>query len=221
MEIEQTVEQTARVLVDGKATGAAQTTKQKSVIEIDADKKLVRMATKNAGGKDLIVLRKGKRIAMKVGSDPWTTPKGPEARLGDQLANPFACPLPKAGEENSPKWKIIGSERLDGKETTVIETVGDTANKYAQERMREGIASVFPDAAARPTIEVLAYKSKHWISKKGDLRLRVEQTSHQKMTLPGAKAVIDMSGKTIAVYRRYDEVEIQVPEEARRFLDPN
>jgi hypothetical protein len=216
VEIEQTVEQTARLLVDGKPSGAAQTTKQTSVIEIDAGKKLVRMTTKDAGGKELIVLRKGKRIAMKAGSGPWTAPKGPEARLGDQLANPFACPLPRAGDENSPKWKIAGSERLDGKETTAIETVGDTANKYALERMREGIAAIFPDADARPTIEVLAYKARHWIGEKDDRRLRVEQTSHQKMTMPGgAKAVIDMSGKTIAVYRRYDQVEIRVPEEAQ------
>jgi hypothetical protein len=222
VEIRQTVEQTARLLVEGKESGAAQTTKQTSVIEIDAGKKLVRMTTKDQNGKDLIVLRKGKRIAMKVGSDPWRAPKGAEARLGDQLANPFACPLPKPGEENSPKWTVVGSERLDEKETTVIETVGDSANRYAQERMREGIASVFPDAAARPTIEVLAYKSRHWIGKKDDRRLRVEQTSHQKMTMPGgAKIVIDSSAKTIAVYSRYDKVEIQVPDEARPILDPN
>jgi hypothetical protein len=222
VEIEQTVEQNARLFVDGKASGAAQTTKQTSVIEIDAGKKLVRMTTKDAGGKDVIVVRKGKRIAMKVGSDPWTTPQGPYARMGDQLANPFACPLPEPGDERSPRWKVVGPERLDGKETTVIGTVGDTAKSYALERMREGIASIFPDAAARPTIEVLAYKARHWIGKKDDRRLRVEQTSHQKMTMPGgAKVVIDMSAKTTAVYRRYDQVEIQVPEEARRILDPN
>jgi hypothetical protein len=222
VEIQQTVEQTARLLVDGKPLDAAQTTKQTSVIEIDADTKLVRMTTKDQSGKELVVIRKGKSVAMKIGSGPWTAPKGQYARIGDQLANPFACPLPKPGEEHSPKWTVVGPERLDGQETTVIETVGDTANKYAQERMREGIASVFPDAAARPAIEVLAYKSRHWIGKKYDRRLRVEQTSHQKMTMPGAgKAVIDISAKTIAVYRRYDKVAIPVPEEACRILDPS
>jgi hypothetical protein len=51
-------------------------------------------------------------------------------------------------------------------------------------------------------------------------RMRVEQTSHQNMTMPGiAKTVIDVTAKTTAVYTRYDKVQIDVPEEARRILD--
>jgi hypothetical protein len=142
VEIEQTVEQTARVLVDDKPLGSEQATKQTSRIEIDANKGLVRMITKDQSGKDLVVIRKGDRIAMKIGSDPWTAPKGLYAQIGDQLANPFVCPLPKPGLEHSPRWTIVGEQRLDGQEMTVIKTVGDTANKYAQERMRDGIASL-------------------------------------------------------------------------------
>jgi hypothetical protein len=47
VEIQQTVEQTARVLVDGNPLGSAQAIKQTSSIEIDADKGLVRMTTKD------------------------------------------------------------------------------------------------------------------------------------------------------------------------------
>jgi hypothetical protein len=221
VEIQQTVEQTSRVLVDGKPLGSTKATKQTSSIEIDADKGLVRMTTKDQSGKDLVVIRKGDHVAMKIGSDPWTAPKGPHARIGDQLANPFVCPLPKPGMEHSPRWTIVGDERLDGHEMTVIKTVGDSANKYAQERMRDGIASIFPDASARPTIEVVTYESRHWIGKADDRRHRVEQTSHQKMTMPGvAKTVIDVVGKTTAIYRRYNRIDIDVPEEARRILYP-
>jgi len=220
--IQQTAEQTARLLVEGKPLGAAQTTKQTSTIEIDAGKQLIRMTMKDQSGTDLVVIRKGDRIAMKIGSGSWTVPKGAYARIGDQLANPFACPLPKPGEKHSPKWTIVGPERLEGQETTVIETVGDTANAFAQKIMGEGIASVFPDATARPTIEVMAYKSRHWIGKEDSRRLRVEQTSQLKMTMPGiAKTVIDASVKTTAIYCRYNKVEIDVPEEAHRVLDPS
>jgi hypothetical protein len=220
VEIQQTAEQAAFVLVEGKPQEASQTTKQISVIEIDVGNNLVRLTTRDQG-KEIVVMRKGKNIAIKIGSGPWTRPQGPYARIGDQLANPFACPLPK-DEKHSPKWKIVGCEQLDGKEATVIETIGDTANKYAQERMREGIESCFSDAGARPTIEVSAYKSRHWIGKNDYCRLRVEQTSHQKMTMPGGgKTVIDISAKTTAVYSRYDKTEIQVPEEARSILDSN
>jgi hypothetical protein len=41
------------------------------------------------------------------------------------------------------------------------------------------------------------------------------------MTMPGSdKVLIDMVMKTTTVYGRYDLVEIQVPEEARRILAP-
>ena len=75
VEIEQTIEQTVRVLVDGKPMGSEQATKQTSPIEIDANKGLVRMITKDQSGKDLVVIRKGDRIAMKIGLEPWTAPK--------------------------------------------------------------------------------------------------------------------------------------------------
>jgi hypothetical protein len=219
VEIEQTAEETARVFVDGKPIAVPQTITHRSVIEIDAGRHLIRMTTKDDSGKELVILRKGKAVAMKIGSGPWTAPEGRYAHMGDMLANPFACPPPGSGE-NSPKWTMVGPERLDGVEATVIETVGDTAIKFAAERMRDGIAAIFPDAAARPKIEVLAYKSRHWIGAKDHRRLRVEQTSRHKMIMPGdSKAVIEASTKTTANYRRYDRVNIQVPDEAGRILD--
>ena len=221
VEIQQIVEQTARVLVDDKPQGSPQATKQTCCIEIDAGKGLVRMTTKDQSGKDLVVIRKGDRIAMKIGSDPWATPTGPYARIGDQLANPFACPLPKPGMQHSPRWTIVGTELIDGQEMTVIKTVADTANKYAEERMRDGIVSIFPDASDRPTIEVVSYESRHWIGKADDRRHCVKQASHQKMTLPGvAKTVVDIVGETTANYRRYNGIDIDVPQAARPFLYP-
>jgi hypothetical protein len=221
VEIEQTVEQTARVLVDGKPLGSEQAAKQISSIKIDADKGLVRMTMKDQSGKGVVAIRKGSLIAIKIGSDPWKAPEGQYARIGDQLANPFACPLPKPGLALSPQWSIVGDERLDGQELTVIKTVGNTANKYVLERMGEGIASVFPDASARPTVEIVTYESRHWIGKADRRRQRVEQTSHHRMTMPGvAKTVIDVVGKTTAIYGRYDRIDIGVPEEASRILYP-
>jgi hypothetical protein len=218
-EREETVEQKSRLLMADKTPLDLPSSKQTSVIEVDAANLLVRLTTKDQG-KDLLVIRKGNSVAMKLGSGSWTKPQGPYARLGDQLANPFACPLPKRGGKQSPKWRIVGREVLNGQETTVIETVRDTANRYAEERMREGIVSMFPDADTRPAIEVLDYKSRHWIGK-DNRRLRVEQTSHTKMTMPGTpKMVIDGTAKTTSVYNRYDKVEIQMPEEARSILEP-
>jgi hypothetical protein len=221
VEIQQTVEQTSRLLVDDRPRGSPQSTKQTSWIEIDANKGLVRMTMKDQSGNDLVVIRKGDRIAMKIGSDPWTTPMGPYARIGDQLANPFACPLPKPGLQHSPRWTIVGDERVDGQEMTLIKTVGITANQYAEKRMRDGIASMFPDASARPTIEVVTYESQHWIGKADDRRQCVKQTSHHKMTMPGVgKTVIDVVGETTATYRRYNGIDIVVPQAARAVLYP-
>ncbi len=221
VEIEQTAEQTARVLVDGKPLGAEQATKQTSRIEVDADKGFVRMTMRDQGGADVVVIRKGNRIAMKIGSDPWTAPKGSYARISDQLGNPFACPFPGPGEKHSPKWTIVGDEHVDGQEMVVIKTVGDSANEYAQARMRDGIVSIFPDASSRPTVEVMTYESRHWIGKADDRRMRVEQTSHHTLTMPGAaKTVIDVVGKTTAIYRRYNRIDIDVPEGARGILSP-
>jgi hypothetical protein len=218
VELRQTVEQTSRLLFPGQPPVEIPTTKQTSVIEIDTANRLIRMTTKD-GGKEVVVIRKEKDLAMKTGAGPWTKPTGPYARMAAQLANPFACPLPTAGDRQSPKWRIVDHELLDGRKTTVIETIGNTANKFALERMREGLVAAFPDRAARPTIEVLSYKSRHWIGKDDQHPLRVEQTSHEKMTMPGAdKIIIDMTMKTTTVYRRYDHVQIKVPEEARRIL---
>src|SRR5438132_632796 len=70
VEIQQAVEQISTVLVDGKPSGPSQTTRQTSIIEIDAGKMLVRMTAQDQSGKDLVVLRKGDRIAIKIGSAP-------------------------------------------------------------------------------------------------------------------------------------------------------
>ncbi len=218
-ELQEIAEQKGRLLVPGKPAQDTPSTKRTSMIEVDVVNQLVQMITKDKG-QDVILLRKGKGVAMKLGSNAWEKPQGPFARMGDQMANPFACPLPKSGEKQSPRWRIVGRELLKGEEATVIETIGDTANRYAEERMREGIVAMFPDPDVRPSVEVSEYKSRHWIGK-DHRRLRVEQTSRTKMTMPGTpKTVIDLSAKTTAIYSRYDKVEIRLPDEARSILEP-
>jgi hypothetical protein len=41
------------------------------------------------------------------------------------------------------------------------------------------------------------------------------------MTLPGdGKMVLDVTAKTRTDYRRYDKIEIDLPDEVRKILDP-
>jgi len=190
-------------------------------IEIDMSKLLARM-TATVQGKEIVVLKQGERAAMKLGAGPWELPSGPYESMIKGMGNIFQCEIetPET-KESAPAWKLVGTELLDGHETLVIETEGNTAVALAQARMTKGITKVFPgDPAQRPTIRVLEYSSKHWISKSDYRYLQTVQTSKVEMTFPlpgGKQQLIESSTKGTSRYS-YEKVTIEIPEGAQKVL---
>lgn len=220
-EIRQTLEQRAVVVVDGKRVDAPKTAPQVSLIEVDLAHDLMRLTTHEPGGREVIAIRRGGRVAIKLGSELWQVPAGPYVAVTAQLVNPFACPLPVPGP-GSPRWQVTATEGQGDEAVVIVQTVADSAVRFAEGRMKEGLNAVFPDPAARPKLEVLSYTARHWIRKKDHRRLKVVQDSREKMTMPqpnGAAIVLDTTAITTAVYSRYGEVQVVVPEAALRILD--
>jgi hypothetical protein len=190
-------------------------------IEIDMPKLLVRY-TGTVQGKEVVVLKQGERAAMKLGAGPWEIPSGPYESMVKDMGNLFQCEIetPET-KENAPAWKLVGTELLDGHEALVIETEGNTAVALAQARMTKGIAKVFPgDPAQRPTVKVLEYSSKHWISKSDYRYLQTVQTSKVVMTLAlpdGKQQLIESSTRGTSRYS-YEKVTIEIPEGAQKVL---
>jgi len=190
-------------------------------IEIDMSKLLARM-TATVQIKELVVLKQGERAAMKLGAGPWEIPSGPYESMVKDMGNLFQCEIetPET-KENAPAWKLVGTELLDGHEALVIETEGNTAVALAQARMTKGIAKVFPgDPAQRPTVKVLEYSSKHWISKSDYRYLQTVQTSKVVMTLAlpdGKQQLIESSTRGTSRYS-YEKVTIEIPEGAQKVL---
>jgi hypothetical protein len=190
-------------------------------IEIDRAKLLARQTT-TVQGKSLVMLKHGKKAAMKLGAGPWELPTGPFENMAKDMGNLFVCEAeaPET-ENNAPKWKLTGTELLGGREALVIETEGDTAVPLAQERMAKGIAKAFsgnPDQ--RPIMKVLKYSSKHWIGKSDYQHLQGMQLSKVQMTivLPnGNRQLIEQTNKATSRYS-YEKVAIEIPEEAQRIL---
>jgi hypothetical protein len=89
--------------------------------------------------------------------------------------------------------------------------------------MTKGIAKVFSDnPAQRPTVKVLEYRAKHWISKSDYRHLQAIQISKVRMTMvlpDGKQQLIESSSKAISKYG-FEKVTIDVPEEARKILSP-
>lgn len=189
--------------------------------EMDMSKLLVRFST-TTQGKELVVLKQGENAAMKLGSGPWEPPSGPYESMIKNMGNLFQCETETPEEKgNAPVWKLVGTELLDGQEALVIETEGNTAVAIAQERMTKGIANAFPgDPAQRPTVKVLEYSSKHWISKSDFRYLQTVQTSKVLMTVPlpdGKQQLIESSTKGTTRFS-YDKIAIDIPEEAQKVL---
>ena len=190
-------------------------------IEIDMPKLLARL-TATVQGKEVVVLKQGERAAMKLGSGPWEIPSGPYESMIKGMGNVFQCEVetPET-KENAPVWKLVGTELLDGHEALVVESEGATAVALAQARMTRGIAKVFPgDPAQRPTVRVLEYSSKHWISKSDYRYLKTVQTSKVVMTVPlpdGKQQLIESSTRGTSRYS-YEKITIEVPEGAQKVL---
>ncbi len=220
-EIKQTVEQKAALVLNGKPAGPENGSKQVSTIEVDTVHGLARLTAKNPDGWELVALRSGSSVALKLGANGWEKPSGQYANIKDQLVNPFACPLPKPGAA-SPHWEFAGSEKLGEDETIIVRTVGDSAVAYAQARMNEAMESLVPDKAQRPQMKVSSYQSRHWIRKKDNRRLKVVQEFKNQMTIPqpgGDPLTMNVTGITTAEYSKFGQVNISIPPEARPILD--
>ena len=207
-------EQSARALLDkardyvasAPVIGRVDTTEQSTVVIVDQRRK------------------QREKTAMKLGTGPWEIPAGPFENMAKDMGNLFVCEIETPeSKENAPKWKLTGMELLGGHEAFVIETEGNTAVALAQERMAKGIAKVFSDnPAQRPTVKVLEYSSKHWISKSDYRRLQAVQISKVQMTIglpEGKQQLIESFSKATSKYS-YDKVTIEIPEDARKFLSP-
>ena len=95
----------------------------------------------------------------------------------------------------------------------------------AQARMKKGVEKTLSAAgfANRPSIQVLEYSSRMWISKSDYRRLQNVQTSRTRMSLPiadGQEQIIESSGKATSRYS-YQKVVIDVPEDAKKILFGN
>jgi hypothetical protein len=155
---------------------------------------------------------------MKTGSGEWELPEGPIAAMGNQLANPMACPVYKEGE--TPTWRTAGEATLDGKETILLETVGDSVLAYVQRVQEEGLASAFPDAKTRPKISIASYSMRAWVARTGGTLLRQEKTLKGRLGLPGGGGEMEFTTHSVQSYRRYGAFELTIPEAAKQILVP-
>jgi hypothetical protein len=209
------------VLIHGQSRKEQKPQTNVVTIEIEMPKHLARQ-TATIQNQQLVMLKQGEGAAMKLGSGPWETPSGPYENLAKDMGNLFVCEMetPETSE-NAPVWKLTGTELLDSQEALVIETEGNTAVALAQARMAEGMAKVFSgDPARRPTVKVLEYSSKHWISKSDYRRLQAVQVSKTLVTLSlpdGKEQQVEQSMRATSRYS-YEKVAIEIPEEARKVL---
>jgi hypothetical protein len=220
LEIIQTEVDTMKPVVNGKPANAGMSTTNTSVIRVlNGEPMTVELTTREPSGRELRVLRRGDHVVMKLGSEPWQVPSGEYAKLKEQMAQPFACPLPHGGS-NSPRWQVSGAGVEQGEECDIVETVGDSVLDYVRGRINTGFADMFPDPATRPTISVQSYKSRHWIQRTLGKRLRVEQSGHMRMSMrqPGGTIDMAMETATSAVYQNYGKVDIKIPPEALRLF---
>jgi len=183
-------------------------------IEIDRARNLARQ-TGTFDGKELVMLKQWGKAAMKRGDGAWEIPTGPFETIAKDMGNLSVCEI-KTPEtkETAPAWRLTDTELLDGVEAFVIETEGNTAVSLAQTRMKSGIAQTFSgDPAQRPTVKVLEYSSKHWISKADYRRLKTLQISKYQLTIvaPDGKQLIEQSNTTTSQYS-YDNIVIEIPE---------
>jgi hypothetical protein len=190
-------------------------------IEIDMARHLARNTSK-VQGQDFIMLKQGDNAAMKLGTGPWEIPTGPYENMAKDMGNLFICEI-ETPETNGTAitWKVAGTELLDGNEVFVIESQGNTAVPIAQERMAKGIAKAYSGNPGQPpTVKVLEYSSKHWISKSDYRRLQAVQTSKYQMTiaLPDGNAqLMETSSKATSKYN-YEKFSIDVPPDAQKLL---
>jgi hypothetical protein len=219
-EIEQTrVDQITR-LQAGQPVGPAATQTQKSIIRVvNGNPMVVEMITTEAG-RPLRAIRRGDQLVIQIGSGPWQVPSGPYAQMKDQLATPYACPLPGRGKD-SPQWQMAGTAREQDAECDIVETVGDSAVAYVTGIMNKSMTATASAGAPHPSMHVLSYQVRQWLARPDFRKLRAEQTAHMQATMrppTGASMQVDMATTTTTVYRHYGEVMIDIPAEAEQLL---
>jgi hypothetical protein len=170
------------------------------------------------------MIKEGDHAAMKLGDGKWEIPSGAYASIARDMGNLFACEIETPETPAlAPVWRVTNTETLRGCEALVIQTDGESAVPLAQERMSKGLAKAYfgtPDQ--RPTVKVLSYTSKHWITKSDHRHLQAVQESKTQMTMPlpnGQTALVEQSSQVTSVYS-YGKVTIEIPEEARAILHP-
>jgi hypothetical protein len=196
---------------------------QKSVlqIEIDQTRRLARHST-TIQGKELVMLKQGDKAAMKMGDGSWEIPTGQYEQMAKNMGDLFVCEkeTPET-EKNAIVWKVTGTEVFDGNDVFVIESQGNSAVAIAQERMTKGLAKAFsanPDQC--PTVKVLEYSAKHWISKSDFRHLQAVQTSKSQIlfALPdGKQQIVETSSKATSKYS-YEKFVIEIPLAAQKLL---
>lgn len=193
------------------------------IIEIEMSKNLARETTRFQG-KELIMLKQGEKAAMKLGDGPWEIPTALFTNMARDMGKLFVCEIETPETKaNAPAWKVAGTEFLGGQEALLIESEGNTAVPIARARMAKAMAKAFAgDPAQRPSVKVLEYSARHWISKTDYRHLQAVQVSKVEMSISlpeGRQQLMEQSSKTTSKYC-YDDVRIEIPEEARRILTP-
>ncbi len=187
-------------------------------IEIDMAKHLARNTSK-VQGQDFIMIKQGDKAAMKLGAGAWEIPTGPYENMAKDMGNLFVCEIetPETNE-TAVTWKLAPTEVLDGNDAFVIESQGNTAVAIAQERMTRGMTKAFSGKPGQPpTVKVLEYSSKHWISKSDYRHLQAVQTSKFQITFHGNSQLIETSSKATSKYN-YEKFGIDVPPDAQKLL---
>jgi hypothetical protein len=215
-------EQNSVINIGGRTI--SQPVRTENIIEIDRDNNIIRQSGKQ-NGEELIMVRQGDHAVMKLGATPWKLPDGPYGTMAKDLGSLNVCEI-EAPElkENAVRWRIAGTESVDGIEAVVVESEGNSAAPLAESRMNKGIERTFPlsESGRRPSAKVLEYSSRIWIERSGNRPLRAVQTSRIRMTVPMSESedqVIESSGAATSQYS-YKRTVIDVPEDAKKILSP-
>jgi hypothetical protein len=218
-EMEQTKVEKMTPFVAGQAIAPSRERTESLVMRVvNGSPMITEVVTTDPSGLPLRAIRRGEGIVMKLGDQPWQVPSGQYAQFKEQLATPYACPLPGRGPD-SPQWKFVGTTQEQGAACDIIETVGDSAVGYVTGVMNKSMAAA--DPANRPAVKVESYVSRQWIAQADAQRLRTEQTGRIQLTMhpsPGRTVDVHLETTGTTVYRRYGKVTIEIPAEAERLL---
>jgi hypothetical protein len=214
VQIEQRGEMSARELIESDAEKPSMPLPMPSTMTwSDPALDLTRIVTSGPTG-EIDLIRRGKAVAMKIGSGPWGQPSGVYAQVSGSLANPGVCPV--RSPDTRREWRFVGAESVDGHDATVLESVGDWPLQAAKTT-----ATAVPEAmrqALGGELELVSYSIRMWVSKEDGHLLQQEKTIVQHLSRPdGLK--MEMSQHILQIFRGVGSgVEIEVPPEAEKVL---